>query len=679
MSLPFHVGSIRRPVAAFVTAAALVAAAFVPSAIVGAQAVDPGQPTVAVPRAECGPGSRPENGMQGQVPAEDRDSGRSADGYQCNLEQIGGSQHGEGASWQFAWYEDCAYYGTLDTPTRTTPKGAVVVDMSDPTNPVETGVLDTPAMNDPHESLKVNEERALLAANDLNDPGFDIYDISDDCTKPELLASTEFPGTAGHEGNFTPDGLTYYTGDRTSGNNRYCPIDVSDPRNPELIMCWPNPGTTHGMSFNDDGTRGYFSLAQGGSTQAAGGSLNGLLIADTSEIQQRKPDPTIHVISTLLWSDGAQAQMTQPMTINGKPYLLFVDELGRGAGRIIDISDETNPTIVSRLKLDVHLTQNSGVDVRDAGEPLFVYDGHYCTVDDEKNSTAVACGYFESGIRVFDVRDPEAPQEIAYFYPPAITDRPLPASSHGGGTADRCAAQIRFVPHTRQLWTQCQDNELLTLQFTNGVYPLSVPARDTASACPPDRVPAAGYRDVEDDSAHAAAIDCVTWWGVAHGRSRTQFAPAAGVTRGQMASFVAGLVEASGTKLAPGRDRFVDDDGDAHEASINKLAAAGVISGRTPRRFVPSATVTRGEMATALARGYELASGEDLAAGTDYFDDDNSSVHEASINKLAAARLVSGAAPRTFAPGVSVSREQLASFLARGLAQLVDDGAAEVP
>lgn len=62
-----------------------------------------------------------------------------------------------------------------------------------------------------------------------------------------------------------------------------------------------------------------------------------------------------------------------------------------------------------------------------------------------------------------------------------------------------------------QLWTHCQDNEFLALEFTNGVWPFEWTARSLTPACPPDGVPPAGYNDVKAESAHAAAIDCVTW------------------------------------------------------------------------------------------------------------------------------------------------------------------------
>lgn len=43
----------------------------------------------AVKNAQCGPGSAPETGMQGGIPAADRATGRSTQGYSCNLTRVG--------------------------------------------------------------------------------------------------------------------------------------------------------------------------------------------------------------------------------------------------------------------------------------------------------------------------------------------------------------------------------------------------------------------------------------------------------------------------------------------------------------------------------------------------------------------------------------------------------------
>src|SRR6266853_429269 len=80
--------------------------------------------------------------------------------------------------------------------------------------------------------------------------------------------------------------------------------------------------------------------------------------------------------------------------------------------RIIDISDETNPKIVSRLMLEVHDPANCAKVLPDlVGLSVFTYGSHYCSVDNRHHASTLACGYFNSGIRVFDIRHPRHTQE----------------------------------------------------------------------------------------------------------------------------------------------------------------------------------------------------------------------------------------------------------------------------
>jgi hypothetical protein len=162
-----------------------------------------------------------------------------------------------------------------------------------------------------------------------------------------------------------------------------------------------------------------------------------------------------------------------------------------GFARIIDISDERNPKIVSKLMLEVHDPANCPAVLSDPQDPSFVYDSHYCTVDDPRNATMVACSYFRSGVRVFDIRDPVHPKEIAYYKPPARGMAFLPGSqlfgrtpdpehgTPGGGhrTTDWASSNIRFVKRNGErgeqargeLWFTTQDNGFQIVRFTNGV------------------------------------------------------------------------------------------------------------------------------------------------------------------------------------------------------------------
>jgi hypothetical protein len=107
--------------------------------------------------------------------------------------------------------------------------------------------------------------------------------------------------------------------------------------------------------------------------------------------------------------------------------------------------------------------------------------------------------------------------------------------------------------------------------------------------------------------------------------------------------------------------RFSDVSG-VHAGSINAIAEAGISVGCDGNRFCPIESVTRAQMATFLDRALGLDPADD-----DYFDDDNGSVHEAAINRVAAAGITLGCADGRYCPTAGVSRGQIAAFLHRAL------------
>ena len=139
------------------------------------------------------------------------------------------------------------------------------------------------------------------------------------------------------------------------------------------------------------------------------------------------------------------------------------------------------------------------------------------------------------------------------------------------------------------------------------------------------------------------------------------YCPNAAVTRGQMASF---LVSSFAVPSAA-EDWFDDDTGDVHEAAINAVAGAGIALGKTGDDFGSDDAVTRGQMATFIANA--LADLPDNPP--DHFTDVQDSVHEANINKLAAAEISFGcdASGLMFCPADTINRAQMASFLGRAL------------
>jgi len=115
--------------------------------------------------------------------------------------------------------------------------------------------------------------------------------------------------------------------------------------------------------------------------------------------------------------------------------------------------------------------------------------------------------------------------------------------------------------------------------------------------------------------------------------------------------------------LAPTRGDHFDDVG-AGRNVVNTLAEAGVIEGCAPRRFCPSAPVTRAQAASLLVRALP---GLNPVGGRRFSDLPGGYVHTPAINALAADRITRGCAPRRFCPARRMTRGQLASLLVRAL------------
>jgi hypothetical protein len=447
-------------------------------------------PITATPRADCEPGGIPEGPMQGRVAADAIAAGKVDKGYLCNLTVIGKS--GSTGGFRVHRYIDkagheCAYYDTtLLFPTNALslsaePTGVAVLDMTDPRHPVRTDSLLTPAMQTPHESLNISVERGILAAvmgNPTAYPGgVDIYDISQDCRHP-VLQATAPAAIFGHESGMAPDGKTFYP--TSIGTKHTTAVDISNPRLP--VRIWEGAYGTHGMSVSDDGNRGYFAAS------------DGLIIVDLSEIQARKPNPQVHEISRLVWSNITIPQFAIPVTIKGKPYLVEVDEYSSdakgsttahgprvGAARIIDISDERKPFVVSNIRLAVHQPENRAAIAGDPGaqSPVQGYAAHYCNVPQRHEPGIVACSMILSGLRVFDIRDPEHPKEIAYYVAP-----PSNVSSSGSPVIDERAnfamSEPAFVPERGEIWYSDGTSGFYALRMNPKVWPFSASPGSTS-------------------------------------------------------------------------------------------------------------------------------------------------------------------------------------------------------
>ncbi|MFP5256617.1 MAG: LVIVD repeat-containing protein [Acidimicrobiia bacterium] len=379
----------------------------------------------------CGPLDRPETGIAGEVPLADQISGRADDGYSCGLSLIGYTAlGGRGGNANMAWAGHCAYVAG---------DGVAVVDVRDPQRPVHVRTLrgagadetveTLHAVDAPDRSILVTGRYGVFGWRDFNGPApIDVWDVSD-CAEPVHLSTVTIPWNA-HNLTLSADGRRLWNTLPLSA------VDLSDPRNPvplgnleeELAAAgafkmmyaheaWPSP----------DGTRLY-----------VGGQMavdEELLVLDVDGWPARPARVVGRVASP--------GHSIRPATIDGVPYLVNSDESivnptakgcvpepmtpvgGASQPYLTDISDETDPVVRSQLRLPINEPENCLRQIA-AGVNASV---HYHDVDDPDDTTFVMASMWNAGLRIFDVRDPLAPREVAYFNPGRF-----PVSDPGGGT-----------------------------------------------------------------------------------------------------------------------------------------------------------------------------------------------------------------------------------------------------
>ena len=223
-------------------------------------------------------------------------------------------------------------------------------------------------------------------------------------------------------------------------------------------------------------------------------------------MQARKQNAEIKVIGELPTPGNDGQQSTIPIFYDGRPHIFNFSEYAElarpctsrpdretnfGYPMIVDIADERNPKVVSKIFNEVTLPENCDAVAGDSaafpsngltkgdifgvvGSRVFLYDSHYCSTDRTHDPTIAACASFGSGIRVYDIRDPRAPTEIAYFNP-GTTDSPA------GAVANATVARPVIRSDLRQIWFADIAKGFYTVQFRDGVWPFRrpgpVPAR----------------------------------------------------------------------------------------------------------------------------------------------------------------------------------------------------------
>lgn len=339
--------------------------------------------------------------------------------------------------------------------------GVQVVDIADPTNPVDVGEIPLdPTMTAGYTSreLRVWPEQQVLmvlyfgcsalihSCTSGSDTGeqpltrINFFDLSGSHAASPLLTSTYKPITTPHE--------------------MFLWVDPQDPA--RALLLWTSPNSSmlqlvatdvsgwktavfketsiftavtsyssaeqnnfdvrlHSLSLSPDGTRGYLAYLGGG-----------VLVIDTSQLAAGVDHPTIALITPIsgraFWDyEGAHSSVKIP----GKPYILSTEEIyGKGTPamqaafgpafggcpwgwmRIVDMTDPTHLNVVSEFKIDEN-QQAFCASVSTAQDNFSSYASHNPTLlPDLAIST-----WHSGGLRAVDLTDPIHPAQDGFFVP----------------------------------------------------------------------------------------------------------------------------------------------------------------------------------------------------------------------------------------------------------------------
>jgi len=490
-------------------------------------------PTAAKAATACvpGPGDRPEI-IQGAATAAERNAAGGYQGAWCGARLVGANElFDRGSYGNTAIIGKCIYSSMRDPSDLTAATtGTAVVDNSVPSNPTIVGMLRTPAMIRAYSTLYIKQGKLVGAFKDFGPAGtnpLDVYDVSGDCLHPTLLSSINVAG-GNHDGWVTNDAKTYYGipfgGVRLLSGPANAMVlnparidmhvtDLTDPAHPKPMFTWnrlqmppevqaaatrPLAATNfHDVSSNADGTRLYMAL-YGGNNSLGGNNnnpipeenqrcSNGMVILDSTDVQNRVPNAQLKFVSFTSWCDQnqqidpdfgdgstASAHATEWITHeNGKQYVLTTDESGGGLdggpsgvcaqrtyARMIDITDELHPQVVGTFKPDVNKPENCASNLANDTNGGMV---HYIGIDDRNHARIVFYAAANSGVRVVDWRDPTNPKEIAYYH--AANDVKTKV-----GETDFTRPDIQYDPTNCLIYTGWNQGGLKTLELTDPEY-----------------------------------------------------------------------------------------------------------------------------------------------------------------------------------------------------------------
>lgn len=423
-------------------------------------------PAAAMSPALCGKDDVKEPGIQGDVPA-----GQTA-AYNCGVQRIGqlpriGSVQG---------YGKCAYVRSGGNREGST---VYVVDVSNPAKPVEVGNFPVKSASETMRVSVGRDRAVLVSGSSVYDISDCLKPVLMGEIKWPAIALGMGPplGGGGGTGILPHDLRVNHAGTKVYASQGLWEADISDLRNPDnwkvidhrcavatqvagpwqsihrdaerygMSLCadaantsprganyrmgssgvqasllWPI--ISHGPTVSGDDKRVYIGEQSGGAGRVISGGRPKLRIFDVSQ------GPAKFVGDV----EGAGHSTDWFRTGNGE-FVLHANEGGSGGigpdkggdtcaphprrhvlgwafdALISDVTDPAKARNVSRLSLAINEPENCAARKASGNDPWIAYH----MIDNPMNARFAAVNFNSAGLRIYDIRRPESPSEVAYF------------------------------------------------------------------------------------------------------------------------------------------------------------------------------------------------------------------------------------------------------------------------
>lgn len=244
--------------------------------------------------------------------------------------------------------------------------------------------------------------------------GFRVWDISN-VTQPKLITHVKTGGVGVHRFDVDERYAYISTGMEGYGGNILINYDVKDPARPQEVSRWWLPGQHLAGGETPEGPSDTWHLHHAmrcGNLLWAGCFNAGLRVIDITDIRKPRTVGACNYHPPI--GDPTHTVLRVPHQLAGRDVALAIDEAhGRHHGQIpaglwlFDVGDLA------------HIRPLGHFQVSELDTPWARKGGRFGAhqFQEHVEGTLVYCTWFSGGLRVVDIADPLAPQEVAWFIP----------------------------------------------------------------------------------------------------------------------------------------------------------------------------------------------------------------------------------------------------------------------